>query len=128
MASCVPYLPEAQGSLLRGATHTVRTPYARYQPRVCRTYIPRTAWHHRCRVVDYIAVEWHPHFAPYHMHPKQHRNLSKRAEAITEARKATSLLKAAVIDSGRATGCRTKMVEMDDETYLHDGVLFPVPF
>ena len=78
-------------------------------------------------MVDYIAVEWHPHFAPYHMHPKQHRNHSKRAAAITEARRATSLLKASVIDDGRARGCLTKMVEMDDETYLHDGVPFPVP-
>eukprot|EP00964_Phaeocystis_antarctica_P108785 scaffold73308_cov61-Phaeocystis_antarctica.AAC.1 len=61
------------------------------------------------------------------MRPKQHRNLSKRAAAITEARRATSLLKASVIDDGRARGCLTKMVEMDDETYLHDGVPFPVP-
>ena len=39
-ASCVLYVPEAQGSLPR----TVRTPYT-YQPRACRTYVPRTAYH-----------------------------------------------------------------------------------
>ena len=39
-ASCVAYVPEAQGSCCA----TVRTPYA-YPPRVCRTY--RVPWHHR---------------------------------------------------------------------------------
>eukprot|EP00964_Phaeocystis_antarctica_P150597 scaffold118035_cov63-Phaeocystis_antarctica.AAC.3 len=39
-ASCVAYVPEAQGSCCA----TVRTPYA-YQPRPCRTY--RVPWHHR---------------------------------------------------------------------------------
>ena len=40
LASCVAYVPEAQGSCCA----TVRTSYA-YQPRVCRT--SGTVWHHR---------------------------------------------------------------------------------
>ena len=43
-ASCVLYVPEAQGSLPPGASTAVRTPYT-YQPRACRTY--RVPWHHR---------------------------------------------------------------------------------
>ena len=42
-ASCVPYVPKAQGSLPQGAAHCTG-PYA-YQPRPCRTY--RVPWHHR---------------------------------------------------------------------------------
>ena len=42
-ASCVPYAPEAQGSLPWEGT-AVRAPYA-FQPRACRAY--RTLWRHR---------------------------------------------------------------------------------
>ena len=70
-----------------------------------------------CRTVDYISVEWHARFAPIRFHPNQHLHLRTHAEA----QKVASLLKAAMADGGHAGGCLTDVVEMDDETYLHDG-------
>ena len=77
-----------------------------------------------CRVVDYISLEWHASFAPMRFRPNQHLGLSTQAEA----KKVASLLKAAMADGAHAGGCLTSVAEVDDETYLHDGVPFPVPY
>ena len=76
-----------------------------------------------CRVVDYISVEWHARFAPLRLHPKQRLDLGTQVGATS----ATSLLQAAMADGGRAAGCLTDVFEVDDESYLHDGMPLPVP-
>jgi len=76
-----------------------------------------------CRVVNYISVEWHERFAPIRYHPNQHLAL----QTHHQAHHAKSLLKATMADGGYAGGCLTSMVEIDDETYIHDGVPLPVP-
>ena len=45
-ASCVPYVPGAQGSVTLGPVHFTRAPNACSLGRPC---VPRTAWHHRRR-------------------------------------------------------------------------------
>ena len=75
-----------------------------------------------CRVVDYISVEWHARFAPLRLHPKQRLDLGTQGGATS----VTSLLQAAMADGGRAAGCLTDVFEVDDESYLHDGMPLPV--
>ena len=77
-----------------------------------------------CRVVDYFSVEWHARFAPLQLHPKQRLDLATR----DGARSAASLVQAVMADGGRAAGCLTNVFEVDDESYVHDGVPLPVPF
>ena len=79
--------------------------------------------------VDYISVEWHTllclthaRFAPLRLHPKQRLDLGTQGGAT----RVTSLLQAAMADGGRAAGCLTNVFEVDDESYLHDGMPLPV--
>ena len=75
-----------------------------------------------CRVVDYISVEWHARFAPLRLHSKQRLDLGTQRGATS----VKSLLQAAMADGGRAAGCLTDVFEVDDESYLHDGMPLPV--
>ena len=74
-----------------------------------------------CQVVDYLSVEWHPRPNPVRFYAKQQLNLPTYAEAATIVR----VLKAAMADGGYAGGCLTNVVEVDDETYVHDGRPLP---
>ena len=60
-AACVPYVPEAQGSLPLGPHCTVRTPHT-YQPRACRASMHRVPWAPQaplgCGVIT--SVPWAP--------------------------------------------------------------------
>ena len=53
-ASCVLYVPKAQGSLPK-RPRTVRTSYA-YQPRACHTH--PALWHHRLRTATQLPWKW----------------------------------------------------------------------
>ena len=76
-----------------------------------------------CHTVDYISVEWHARLAPLALMPNQ--SLDLRTEA--SARATANVLRAAIRDGVRAgrPWCRTELDEVDDETYVHDGVPLP---
>ena len=76
-----------------------------------------------CHTVDYISVEWHARLAPLALMPNQ--SLDLRTEA--SARATANVLRAAIRDGVRAgrPSCRTELDEVDDETYVHDGVPLP---
>ena len=76
-----------------------------------------------CHTGEYIAVEWHARLAPRARMPNQ--SLDLRTEA--SARATANVLRAAIRDGVRAgrPWCRTELDEVDDETYVHDGVPLP---